>query len=158
MLSRQLQGAQANAALIAEELDLEVSRVQFLLELEQLSPLSLDAQSKDDGSVPVDLIPSQGPSPEHYAITLDRRECVLRAIETLKPRVQEIIKRRFGLSDGEVWTLERLGKHYGLTRERIRQIEAKALHQLYARSERLGLSDYMTIPKKRPFTILIDDP
>jgi RNA polymerase primary sigma factor len=78
-------------------------------------------------------------SPSEAVINLNLREQTAEVLKTLSPREEKIIKMRFGLQDGSEHTLEEVGQHFAVTRERIRQIEAKALRKLRhpSRSHRL---------------------
>ncbi|MCC7153995.1 MAG: sigma-70 family RNA polymerase sigma factor, partial [Bryobacterales bacterium] len=78
-------------------------------------------------------------SPSEAVINLNLREQTAEVLKTLSPREEKIIKMRFGLQDGSEHTLEEVGHHFAVTRERIRQIEAKALRKLRhpSRSHRL---------------------
>ena len=69
-------------------------------------------------------------SPSEAVINLNLREQTAEVLKTLSPREEKIIKMRFGLQDGSEHTLEEVGQHFAVTRERIRQIEAKALRKL----------------------------
>jgi RNA polymerase primary sigma factor len=71
-----------------------------------------------------------GVLPFESVINLDLREQTAEVLKTLTPREGEILKMRFGLKDGRVYTLEEVGLHFALTRERIRQLEAKAIRKL----------------------------
>lgn len=143
LLGRHLAGKEPSPKLIADELDLDLSRVHFLLGLDRLIPASLD-EPLDGMDVPLgELVPAPDPSPEALAISTERLERVLTVISSLEPREQDVVKRRFGFLDGVEWTLDRIGQHHGVTRERIRQIEAKVLKKLRKRSERFGLMDYV---------------
>lgn len=77
-----------------------------------------------------DMVPDDGPGPEEIAIAGSRRDLILELIHTLPPREQKIILMRFGFDDGVDKTLNEVGQKFGVTRERIRQIEAKALTRL----------------------------
>ncbi len=81
----------------------------------------------------------QGVSPSESVINLNLREQTAEVLKTLSPREEKIVKMRFGLQDGSEHTLEEVGQHFAVTRERIRQIEAKALRKLRhpSRSHRL---------------------
>ena len=76
------------------------------------------------------MVPDDGPGPEEIAIAGSRRDLILELIHTLPPREQKIILMRFGFDDGVDKTLNEVGQKFGVTRERIRQIEAKALTRL----------------------------
>ena len=147
-LTREGMGRTATARQIADELDLDLARVHFLLNLERLSPVSLDEPDESGDATPLDFLESPWPTPEEEACNSERAVRLLAALATLGERAQEVLKLRFGLEDGDEWTLERIGQRYGLTRERIRQIESKALNKLHKRIESLGLSSYREAPSK----------
>ena len=79
-----------------------------------------------------------------YATQSLLREQLLAVIDTLTPREQEVIRQRYGLLDGKQKTLEEVGKEFSVTRERIRQIEAKALRKLRHPSRSRKLKDYLS--------------
>jgi RNA polymerase primary sigma factor len=85
------------------------------------------------------LVDSRMVSPSDAVINLNLREQTAEVLKTLSPREEKIVKMRFGLQDGSEHTLEEVGQHFAVTRERIRQIEAKALRKLRhpSRSHRL---------------------
>jgi RNA polymerase primary sigma factor len=85
------------------------------------------------------LVDSRMISPSDAVINLNLREQTAEVLKTLSPREEKIVKMRFGLQDGSEHTLEEVGQHFAVTRERIRQIEAKALRKLRhpSRSHRL---------------------
>ena len=129
---------------IAAALDMEPDKVRELLQLSQ-EPISLetpvgeeeDAHLEDfiqdeDAGVPVDEAGRQ----------LLRRE-LLHVLKSLTPREERVITLRFGLEDGRARTLEELGKEFNVTRERVRQIEAKALRKLRHPSRAKLLRDYL---------------
>ena len=129
---------------IAAQLDMEPARVRELIQLAQ-DPISLetpvgeeeDAHLEDfiqdeDAGVPVDEAGRQ----------LLRRE-LLHVLKSLTPREERVITLRFGLEDGRARTLEELGKEFNVTRERVRQIEAKALRKLRHPSRAKLLRDYL---------------
>ena len=137
-------GREPTAEEIAARLDMEPDRVRELLQLAQ-DPISLetpvgeeeDAHLEDfiqdeEAGVPVDEAGRQ----------LLRRE-LLNVLKSLTPREERVITLRFGLEDGRARTLEELGKEFNVTRERIRQIEAKALRKLRHPSRAKRLRDYL---------------
>jgi len=117
---------------LAEEVSLPIDKVRQTLELSQ-GPTSLDMPF-DDGEERncfMDLIQNEGiSSPEEEVLVKTMRERLNEVLETLLPREAEILRLRFGLSDGTAHTLEQLGHIFGITRERVRQIEKKALMKL----------------------------
>ncbi|AFY82879.1 sigma-70 family RNA polymerase sigma factor [Oscillatoria acuminata] len=113
---------------IAVELEMSVEQVKFLRRINKLSqPSSLDALLTDDLTL-ADLLPSK----DNLAQCLEQqwmREEIDKALSTLKPREQEVLTLRFGLDGQGERTLEKIGDYYGLTRERIRQVQDKALRK-----------------------------
>lgn len=116
---------------IAAELGISAERVQAL-RTALLEPLSLDAVcGEDDEYTLLDLIPSEtAEDPESLTFLELRRERIQMALNTLNPREKLIVTMRFGLEDGIPRTLEEVGQSCGLTRERIRQIEGRAIRKL----------------------------
>lgn len=112
---------------IAEQLRWKPEKVQFLIDV-GCDPLSLDQPVGEDRAVLSDFITSpKFVSPETELFAKERSAAVTETLERLKPRERTIISRRFGLEDSNPQTLEEIGESMGLTRERIRQIESKAL-------------------------------
>jgi RNA polymerase primary sigma factor len=109
----------------------------------QISSLDLPVGEEEETPL-LDLIPDEGTLSVEEIVERDElKELINEAISTLKPREQEIIKLRFGFEDGVTKTLEEIGKEYGVTRERIRQIEEKALRKLGQPSKRKKFKDYL---------------
>jgi RNA polymerase primary sigma factor len=125
---------------LAKRLQLPVSKVRKVLRVAQ-EPISLETPiGEEDESHLGDFIVDQaGISPSDAVINLNLREQTAQVLKTLTPREEKIIKMRFGLEDGSEHTLEEVGQNFAVTRERIRQIEAKALRKLRhpSRSHRL---------------------
>ena len=125
---------------LAKRLQLPVSKVRKVLRVAQ-EPISLETPiGEEEESHLGDLIVDQnGISPSEAVINLNLREQTAQVLKTLTPREEKIIKMRFGLEDGSEHTLEEVGQNFAVTRERIRQIEAKALRKLRhpSRSHRL---------------------
>lgn len=124
-------GREATVHEIAKDLNISVEKVEEVYHLVH-SPMSLDyTVGEDDDTSVGDLIADNNTiSPEEMAIQQERREGVLKVLSTLAEKEKEVIMMRFGLDDGEPKTLEEVGKIYGVTKERIRQIEIKALRKL----------------------------
>lgn len=122
---------------LATALDWDLEFTAFMQELSRMSSVALDAPMSEDGDTALhDIIPDeQTPSPEQSAIIEDLQRNVAEALQDLDPREQTIVKMRFGIGDHHEHTLEQIGQKYGLTRERIRQIEAKALSRLEKRGK-----------------------
>jgi RNA polymerase primary sigma factor len=125
---------------LAKRMQLPVSKVRKVLRVAQ-EPISLETPiGEEDESHLGDFIVDQaGISPSDAVINLNLREQTAQVLKTLTPREEKIIKMRFGLEDGSEHTLEEVGHNFAVTRERIRQIEAKALRKLRhpSRSHRL---------------------
>src|ERR1700730_9751648 len=125
---------------LAKRLQLPVSKVRKVLRVAQ-EPISLETPiGEEEESHLGDFIVDQiGISPSDAVINLNLREQTAQVLKTLTPREEKIIKMRFGLEDGSEHTLEEVGQNFAVTRERIRQIEAKALRKLRhpSRSHRL---------------------
>ena len=116
---------------LAKRMQLPVSKVRKVLRVAQ-EPISLETPiGEEDESHLGDFIVDQaGISPSDAVINLNLREQTAQVLKTLTPREEKIIKMRFGLEDGSEHTLEEVGQNFAVTRERIRQIEAKALRKL----------------------------
>ena len=116
---------------IAEYLGVELEKVQTVMEISQ-AVSSLDTPVDDDGETCVcDLIADPGAeSPFNALVKSDNAQIVEDVLSTLSARESSIIKMRFGIGRDKAMTLEEVGEHYGLTKERIRQIENKALRKL----------------------------
>lgn len=130
---------------IAKEMDLEVEKVEHIMKIKQ-DISSLDASVRDDeeDSVLGDFIIDEDTiTPEESATGSLLKEHVKGLLGTLTEREQKILKLRFGLEDGKSHTLEEVGQEFMVTRERIRQIEAKALAKLRKHRESKRLQDYI---------------
>ena len=126
---------------LADELQLPVERVQALLRTAQV-PVSLEAPVTDgnDGLLGELIADDESIDPSEAAAAANLKGTLQEALGTLNQRERHILERRFGLVDGRESTLEELARQFGITRERVRQIEAKALRKLRhpARLRRLG--------------------
>lgn len=124
---------------LAAALDWSLEKTAFISQLAELKPVELDAPISDETYKTLEsiLLRDSGPTPEEAAVVADLRQSIEGALATLPARMQDVVRRRFGLSDGVPRTLEEIARDYGVTRERIRQIEAKAL-KLLGRPSRLG--------------------
>jgi RNA polymerase primary sigma factor len=116
---------------LAEALELEPRKVQWMLRVSWL-PLSLESPIGDDEESELGMFVEDNHSPTPTQITYHKmlREKIEEVLSTLSPREARILRLRFGLENGRTYTLEEVGKKFGLTRERIRQIEGKALRRL----------------------------
>jgi RNA polymerase primary sigma factor len=142
-MQRQLQqdlGREATTEELAVRMELPVGKVRKVLRIAQ-EPISLETPvgEEDESHLGDFIIDRRVVSPSEAVINLNLREQTAEVLKTLSPREEKIIKMRFGLQDGSEHTLEEVGQHFAVTRERIRQIEAKALRKLRhpSRSHRL---------------------
>ena len=129
---------------IADELDLPVDKVREIMRVAQ-EPVSLETPiGEEEDSHLGDFIPDDGaPAPADAASHTMLREQLSDVLSTLTPREEKVLRLRFGLEDGRSRTLEEGGKEFNVTRERIRQIEAKALRKLRHPSRSRKLKDYL---------------
>jgi RNA polymerase primary sigma factor len=116
---------------ISEEMGMPVDKVREIMKIAQ-DPVSLETPiGEEEDSHLGDFIQDEDtPAPADAASQTILREVIERELHTLTPREEHVIKLRFGLYDGRTRTLEEVGKEFDITRERIRQIEAKALRKL----------------------------
>ncbi|HWR53700.1 MAG TPA: RNA polymerase sigma factor RpoD [Bryobacteraceae bacterium] len=125
---------------LSKKMDLPVPKIRKVLRIAQ-EPISLETPvgEEEESHLGDFIIDKHGVSPSEAVINLNLREQTAEVLKTLSPREEKIIKMRFGLMDGSEHTLEEVGQHFAVTRERIRQIEAKALRKLRhpSRSHRL---------------------
>ena len=129
---------------IAKEMDMSVEKVMEIQKIAQ-DPVSLETPiGEEDDSHLGDFIQDEdSPAPHDAASYTLLREQLEEVMNTLTPREAKVLKLRFGLEDGKARTLEEVGKEFDVTRERIRQIEAKALRKLRHPSRSKKLRDYM---------------
>ncbi len=132
--SRQLiqeKGREPTPEEIAERLGMPIAKVRKVLKIAQ-EPVSLETPiGEEEDSHLGDFIEDRtAVSPLDAVINLNRREQAAKVLRTLSPREEEVLKMRFGIGDGSEHTLEEVGKKFAVTRERIRQIESKALRKL----------------------------
>src|SRR6266853_420926 len=140
---RQLQqelGREPTTEELSVKMELPVGKVRKVLRIAQ-EPISLETPvgEEEESHLGDFIIDRRVVSPSEAVINLNLREQTAEVLKTLSPREEKIIKMRFGLQDGSEHTLEEVGQHFAVTRERIRQIEAKALRKLRhpSRSHRL---------------------
>ena len=129
---------------IAKEMDMPVEKVMEIQKIAQ-DPVSLETPiGEEDDSHLGDFIQDEdSPAPQDSASFTLMKEQLDEVMNTLTPREAKVLKLRFGLEDGRARTLEEVGKEFDVTRERIRQIEAKALRKLRHPSRSKRLRDYM---------------
>ena len=141
----QLLGREPTPEEIAEEMEIPVEKVMEIQKIAQ-DPVSLETPiGEEDDSHLGDFIPDdESPAPHDSAAYTLLKEQLEEVMSTLTPREAKVLKLRFGLEDGKARTLEEVGKVFQVTRERIRQIEAKALRKLRHPSRSKRLKDYMS--------------
>ncbi len=129
---------------IAEEMQIDLRKVQWMMRVSWL-PLSLESPvgDEDDSELGMFVEDEDTPSPVEVTYQSMLSDKINEVLNTLSPREARIIRLRFGLENGRVYTLEEVGKMFGLTRERIRQIEGKALRQLRHPHKARQLKDYL---------------
>ncbi|MGH9662608.1 MAG: RNA polymerase sigma factor RpoD [Bryobacteraceae bacterium] len=145
--SRQLvqeYGREPTSEEIAKRMDIPVVKVRKVLKIAQ-EPISLETPiGEEEDSHLGDFIEDQtAVSPSEAVINLDLKQQTTGVLKTLTPREEKVIKMRFGLEDGSERTLEEVGQSFAVTRERIRQIEAKALRKLRHPTRSRQLRDYL---------------
>ncbi|MDO4545257.1 MAG: RNA polymerase sigma factor RpoD [Bacillota bacterium] len=146
-VSRQLlqeEGREPSPDEIAEEMGISVEKVREILKIAQ-EPVSLETPiGEEEDSHLGDFIPDDdAPAPAEAAAFSMLKEQLVDVLGTLTEREQKVLKLRFGLEDGRARTLEEVGKKFDVTRERIRQIEAKALRKLRHPTRSKKLKDYL---------------
>ncbi|WP_276537075.1 RNA polymerase sigma factor RpoD [Anaerosalibacter massiliensis] len=129
---------------IAKVMDMDVNKVREIMKIAQ-EPVSLETPigEEEDSNLGDFIEDEQIDTPAESAIYTMLKEELLDVLETLTPREQEVLILRFGLGDGRIRTLEEVGKEFNVTRERIRQIEAKALRKLRHPSRSKKLKDFL---------------
>ncbi len=139
-LMQQELGREPTTEELAVKLELPVGKVRKVMRIAQ-EPISLETPvgEEEESHLGDFIIDRRVVSPSEAVINLNLREQTAEVLKTLSPREEKIVKMRFGLQDGSEHTLEEVGQHFAVTRERIRQIEAKALRKLRhpSRSHRL---------------------
>ncbi|WP_294496383.1 RNA polymerase sigma factor RpoD [uncultured Gemmiger sp.] len=137
-------GHEPSAEEIAERLDMPVDKVREIMRVAQ-EPVSLETPiGEEEDSHLGDFIPDdEAPVPAEAASQTLLKEQLAEVLKTLTPREEKVLRLRFGLEDGRPRTLEEVGKEFNVTRERIRQIEAKALRKLRHPSRSKKLRDFL---------------
>ncbi|HEY5563004.1 MAG TPA: RNA polymerase sigma factor RpoD [Clostridiaceae bacterium] len=146
-VSRQLLqelGREPQAEEIAKIMEMPVDKVREIMKIAQ-EPVSLETPiGEEEDSHLGDFIPDdEAPAPAEAAAFTMLKEQLINVLDTLTPREEKVLRLRFGLDDGRARTLEEVGKEFNVTRERIRQIEAKALRKLRHPSRSKKLKDYL---------------
>ena len=146
-VSRQLlqeMGREPHPEEIAKEMNMSVDKVREIMKISQ-EPVSLETPiGEEEDSHLGDFIPDDdAPAPAEAAAFTLLKEQLIDVLDTLTPREEKVLRLRFGLDDGRARTLEEVGKEFSVTRERIRQIEAKALRKLRHPSRSKKLKDYL---------------
>ncbi|HHV98545.1 MAG TPA: RNA polymerase sigma factor RpoD [Clostridiaceae bacterium] len=146
-VSRQLLqelGREPHPEEIAQEMNMSVEKVREIMKISQ-EPVSLETPiGEEEDSHLGDFIPDDdAPAPAEAAAFTLLKEQLIDVLDTLTPREEKVLRLRFGLDDGRARTLEEVGKEFNVTRERIRQIEAKALRKLRHPSRSKKLKDYL---------------
>lgn len=137
-------GREPGADEIADELDMPVEKVREIMRVAQ-EPVSLETPiGEEEDSHLGDFIPdNDAPAPQDAASHTLLKETLDNVLNSLTPREEKVLRLRFGLEDGRSRTLEEVGKEFNVTRERIRQIEAKALRKLRHPSRSKRLKDFL---------------
>ena len=146
-VSRQLlqeNGREPRVDEIAEAMNMNEERVREIMKIAQ-EPVSLETPiGEEEDSILGDFIPdNDAPAPADMAAFMLLKEQLVEVLDTLTPREAKVLKLRFGLEDGRARTLEEVGGEFQVTRERIRQIEAKALRKLRHPSRSRKLKDFL---------------
>lgn len=130
---------------LAAEMEMEPEKIEYVMKIKQdITSLDANVRDDDDDSVLGDFIEDEeAQSPEEAATTQLLKEQVKDMLGVLTEREQKILKMRFGLEDGKSHTLEEVGQEFSVTRERIRQIEAKALSKLRKHKDAKKLYEYL---------------
>ncbi len=146
-VSRQLlqeYGREPHVDEIAREMNMSEDRVREIMKIAQ-EPVSLETPiGEEEDSILGDFIPdSDAPAPSEMAAFMLLKEQLMSVLDTLTTREAKVLRLRFGLDDGRARTLEEVGREFKVTRERIRQIEAKALRKLRHPSRSKKLKDFL---------------
>ena len=146
-ISRQMlqeKGREVSAAEVAKEMNMNPEKVREILKIAQ-DPISLETPvgEEEDSHIGDFIEDQESPAPAEAASYELLREQLNEVLHTLMPREEQVLRLRFGLEDGRQRTLEEVGQQFNITRERIRQIEAKALRKLRHPSRSKKLRDYL---------------
>ena len=137
-------GREATTEELAERMELSPSKIRRIMRVAQ-KPVSLQTPvgEEEESSLGDFIVDSRMKSPSETMLNMHLREQTAEVLKTLSPREEKIVKMRFGLQDGSEHTLEEVGQNFAVTRERIRQIEAKALRKLRHPSRSCRLRDFL---------------
>ncbi len=137
-------GRQPTIEELADDIDIPVQRVKWIMKVSWL-PLSLESPigDEDDSELGYFIEDDVSPTPMQIAYQSILKDKMEEILSTLTPREARVLRLRYGLTDGTTYTLEEVGRKFGLTRERIRQIEGRALKQLRNPKRALQLKDYL---------------
>lgn len=137
-------GREATPEEVAEVMEISVDKVRAIHKIAQ-EPVSLETPigEEEDSTLGDFIKDSEALAPEDAASGSMLKEQLMEALDSLSPREQKVLKLRFGLEDGRARTLEEVGRRFDVTRERIRQIEAKALRRLKHPSKSKKLKDFL---------------
>ena len=140
----QEKGREVSAAEVAKEVNMNPDRVREIMKIAQ-DPISLETPvgEEEDSHIGDFIEDQESPAPAEAASYELLREQLNEVLHTLTPREEQVLRLRFGLEDGRQRTLEEVGQQFNITRERIRQIEAKALRKLRHPSRSKKLKDYL---------------
>ncbi|MBR2902020.1 MAG: RNA polymerase sigma factor RpoD [Clostridia bacterium] len=129
---------------IAKEMNMPVEKIREIMKMSQ-DPISLETPigEEEDSHLGDFIQDMDAPMPSDAAATMLLKEQISDVLKSLTPREEKVLRLRFGLDDGKARTLEEVGKEFNVTRERIRQIEAKALRKLRHPSRAKKLKDYL---------------
>lgn len=141
---QQKTGQEPTAEEIARETGLPAQKVQQLLErIPQVCSLDAPVGSEEEGYLAELLENIQAPQPQEELVRQELKNTMDQLLGQLKERQQEILRLRFGMDDGVEHSLEEIGRHLGLSKERVRQIEHQAIDRLQKLGEGLGLEEYL---------------
>lgn len=140
----QEQGREVSDDEIAKEMNMSAEKVREIMKIAQ-DPISLETPigEEEDSHIGDFIEDRDTPAPADSASYALLREQLSEVLHTLTPREENVLKLRFGLEDGRTRTLEEVGQQFNITRERIRQIEAKALRKLRHPSRSKKLKDFL---------------
>jgi RNA polymerase primary sigma factor len=142
MLSQKM-GRKPTEEEIAEDMEMTIEKLRFIAKSAQL-PISLETPiGKEEDSRLGDFIEAEGETPEDEVSKNLLREDLENVLDSLSPRERDVLRLRYGLDDGRMKTLEEIGQIFNVTRERIRQIEAKALRKLRHPNRNSILKEYI---------------